>query len=105
MEEFNVNILNNFIQFYKTEIKNVNLFAGMERTDKVNESMEILNNELLKYKRADNKIIQNTENGKYVLYNENTIIGSSNLLFVILIEMSNLQKENPGKKYKIKFRA
>jgi hypothetical protein len=103
MSDFNIELINNFIKFYKNEFDDVELFDGINGEYEVNHQMEFLNMEMEKFKNTneENKKLCNEEK-KYSVYLGESFICSSDLLFVLLIEVSNLEREHPQNKYTIK---
>ncbi|ATZ80505.1 hypothetical protein BMW23_0453 [Bodo saltans virus] len=104
MDNFNIELLNNFIKFYKKEFNDIELFDGIKNDYDVNHQMEFLNIEIEKYKMSndESKILSNDSTKKYSVYLGDSFICASDLLFVVLIEVSNLEREDSKNQYIIK---
>lgn len=112
MEDIWVNIINNYISFYKQEIKNEDLFSGINYSDlgSTNYQMELLNKEIDKFnseKDTEYKkiFILNDENKTiydYVITKNNINYCTSKSLIAVLIELENLKNEDKTSSYNIK---
>ena len=113
--EFNAELikklLNNYIVFYKKEIQDINLFSGIkyENIESTNIQMESFYAEMLEYSHSDESLKNvipinenNTRYEKYIIYKNKKPYCTSKLLFTILIEMINLELEEPDSNYEIK---
>jgi hypothetical protein len=107
MEEIWVDIINKYIKFYKKEIRNVDLFEGMNIDDygSTSEQMELFNNEIEKYKCLGEEF-QNIDNvtddenlKKYIITKNSKNYLTSNSLLSLLIEIINLEKEDTKSRY------
>jgi hypothetical protein len=110
MEDIWVKIINKYIDFYKREIKNVDLFNGIDVKDfsSTSEQMELFNIEIEKYKNLGEifqsliKYEEKDDDLKTYIITENSInILSSDSLLSVLIESINLESENPKNKYNV----
>jgi len=109
-EEFLVEIMNNYLKYYKMTHnldKELTLFDGMNEYDKTitNNQLESFYKELKNYKKNDNKIEKyNPESKTKYLFGitKNTELSLvSNSLFALLIELTNLERENKTIKYEL----
>lgn len=112
MEDIYVNILNKYVNFYKTEIKKLNIFDNINYNDfcSTNNQLELLNSELELYKKNNEEFLEISEYSenntkKYVITKNDEKILISNSLISSLIEIINLENENENKNinYKLKF--
>lgn len=101
------NILNLYQIFYRQEIENIGLFDGL--TDDLattNIQFEYLYADIRKYKEANeedkNINAPNEETQKYVIYENDSIYGSSKFIVGAINEILSLQLEKPNMRYKIK---
>lgn len=101
MEEIYVNLINKYIIFYKTEIKNSNIFDNIDYANfsSTNNQMELFNNEMEKFKKGDDifkNVIKYSENNKkkYAIKNNDKYCFMSESLISALVEMINLENEN-----------
>jgi hypothetical protein len=98
MEEIYVNLINKYIIFYKTEIKNNNIFDNIDYANycSTNNQMELFNAEIEKFKREDDifkNVIEYNENTKkkYSIKKNDMYYLSSDSLISMLIEMINIE--------------
>lgn len=106
MEEIWVEIINKYIKFYKQEIRNVDLFEGMNIDDygSTSEQMELFNDELEKYKYLGDEFknldsVMNDKLKKYIITKNSQNFITSDSLLSILIEIINLENEDVKSKY------
>ncbi len=117
MEEIWVDIINKYIQFYKKEIRNVDLFEGMniDNFGSTSEQMELFNTEIEKYKilgedfqNIDNVTNNDNDNNnnlkKYIIMKNNKNFATSDSLLSLLIEIINLENEDKESKYELGLR-
>lgn len=114
--QFMVDLSNNYLTYFKKQNNKppeLNMFDGIdtENETSVNSQLESFYEELIKYKMLsdDDKNIYKYEELKNfadddelysIQHNGNPIVVSKSL-FSLLIELTNLQNENPKKKYDI----
>jgi hypothetical protein len=100
-----VYIINKYIQFYRKEINNVDFFEGMTPGDygSTSESMEKFYTELEKYNKLEEefKTVSNDCNKKYIITKNSKNFKASDSLLALLIEMYNLENEEPQFKFDI----
>ena len=100
-------IINCYIRFYRSEIRNEGLFDGIDG-ELTNTQLDILRSEVEKFKDSDEEFkslcydINNLK--KYVICVNSKQICSSDSLLAILIENVNLKNENKEIVYDVKFR-
>ena len=107
--EFLVDLINNYIKYYKytNNITN-NLFDDFD-----DKQLKLFWNEMKKYKQDNGEIYQyNNETTKiynYGIYEDNKLILVSDSLFALLLEITNLEYEskyesnsNSNRKYQLK---
>jgi hypothetical protein len=107
MEEIWVDIINKYIKFYKQEIRNVDIFNGINHEDfgATSEQMELFNTEIEKYKclGEDFQNLDNVTNNdnlkKYIITKNNENFVTSDSLLSLLIELINLENEDKESKY------
>jgi hypothetical protein len=111
--EFAVKLINNYIQFYKNEIENVNIFENINKNDLVscNKPMNWIYSEMKKYQELDEetkKIVyivdKNTPLDKYIINKDSQPFATSSSLFSLLLEITSLQDENKDSVYEIKIK-
>jgi len=110
--EIIVSIINNYIKFYKNEIQDVNIFDGVDVNDPTatNIQLNILRNAMNKYKNENDDIrnvIMYTTTDKlkrFVICKNSKPYCSSDLLFSVLIEVSNLEQEDKTNQFIIKLK-
>jgi hypothetical protein len=108
--DFMVNIINNYVKFYREEIKPIGLFDGINETDigSTNMQLNLLYAEMKTYETMTNdakKVINTSKtqpNLKFTIYKNDKPYQTSHSLFSLLIEISNLELEEPGSVFKIK---
>jgi hypothetical protein len=107
MEVIWVDIINKYVQFYKKEIKNVDLFEGMNLDDfgSTSEQMELFNTEIEKYKILGEDF-QNIDNvtddknlKKYIITKNTKNCMTSDSLLSLLVEIINLESEDKESEY------
>jgi hypothetical protein len=111
MEEIWVKIINKYINFYKDQVKNVNLFDGIKIEDfgSTNKQMELFHAEVEKYKtfgedfQSITEITKNINLKKYVITQNSNIFCTSDSLLSLLIEIINLENEDDESKYDLLF--
>lgn len=109
MEEIWVDIINRYIKFYKQEIRNVDIFEGMNHEDfgSTSEQMELFNNEIEKYKCLGEEFqnIDNVTNDdnlkKYIITKNSKNYVTSDSLLSLLIEIINLENEDTKSQYNL----
>lgn len=114
--EFMVDLTNNYLTYFKklnNKPQNLTMFDGINIDDitSVNYQTESFYEEMIKYKElseSDKQIykyenLHDLENNDelYMLQSEGKEICVSKSLFSLLIELTNLQNENPKKQYNI----
>jgi hypothetical protein len=108
--DFKLNILNNYIEFYKSEIQNSEIFENINYTDfsDTNKQIEMLYISKEEYElniEFINKIDEcdpESENyKKYIITKNNIKILTCESLFSLLIELANLKIEDKKNKYNI----
>jgi len=112
MEDTLITVINNYIEFYKNEIQNVDIFVGMDISDlgSTNIQIETLYSEMNKYASSDEKskdvllVSQNVELKKFVICKNNDPFCTSDLLFAVLLEIINLREADDISIYNIKLR-
>jgi hypothetical protein len=107
--DFMVIIINNYIEFYKTEIQDISLFTGINDADiaSTNIQLNVLYSEMKKYQNLnenskDVEMITSNELKKFTIYKDDTPYCTSDYLFTVLIEISNLKENDNKSKYQIK---
>ena len=106
-EEVFVYVINKYIQFYKKEIKNTDFFDGVtiENYGSTSDQMELFNIELEKFKKLDedfkNLCSPKEINKKYVITKNREKILASDSLLSVLIELYNLENEEPEYEFQI----
>jgi hypothetical protein len=107
MEEIWVDLINKYVQFYKKEIRNVDIFEGMNIDDfgSTSEQMELFNTEIEKYKILGEDF-QNIDNvtddnnlKKYIITKNTKNHITSDSLLSLLIEIINLESEDQESEY------
>ena len=114
--EFMVNLTNNYLAYFKKingKPDELNMFDGINVDDElsVNQQLESFYEEMIKYKMLSDsdKNVYKYENlpdfadddELYSIQYDGAQIAVSKSLFSLLIELTNLQNENPKKKYDI----
>jgi len=114
--QFMVDLTNNYLKYFKKQNnkpQELNMFDGIDVNNElsVNSQLESFYEELVKYKMLSDsdKNIYKYENLKtlqnddelYAIQHEDNIIGVSKSLFVLLIELTNLEHEKPKNNYNI----
>ena len=107
--DFMVNIVNNYVKFYRDEIKSIGLFDGINQSDmaSTNLQLSLLYSEMKTYEAMSSDLkkvidVSNQPNLKFIIYKDDKPFRTSSSLFSLLIEISNLQEEDPNSIYKIK---
>jgi len=109
-EDFLVDLINNYIRYYQYISKtNKGLFDDIDSSsDKTitNRQLELFYKELKLYKKkADIEVLEYndfTKDYPYKIFKDDTPIYVSKSLFALLIEITNLEHENPKLNYFIK---
>lgn len=109
MEDIYVQLINKYIYFYKTEIKNCHIFDDIDFSNysSTNNQMELFNEEIEKFKK-ENESFKNIENyseinkKKYILKKNGKEHLMSNSLISIIIENINLENEEENSIFEIK---
>lgn len=107
-----VNLVNNYIQFYKAQIQDIDLFAGLNANDLASTNIQLnaLYSEMKKYQSLDEKskevmmITPNSEQKKFTIYKNDNPYCTTDHLFVALIEITNIKEEISETKYEIKIK-
>lgn len=108
--EFMVEIVNNYIQFYRSEVEDVDIFSGIDEKDmaSTNRQLSLLYAEKEIFENSDEEstkitlLSTNTPSKDYIIYKNNIPYCTSSSLFAVLIEITNLKNEDQKSNYKIK---
>ena len=110
--DFMVNLVNNYIQFYKAQILDINLFDGLNENDlaSTNIQLNVLYSEMKKYQTLDENskdvviMTPNNESKKFTIYKNDNPFCTTDHLFVALIEITNMKEESTEFKYEIRIK-
>ena len=109
--DFMVNLVNNYIQFYKAQIQDIDLFAGLENDlASTNIQMNVLYSEMKKYQSIDENskdviiVTPNLDLKKFTIYKNDSPWCTTDHLFIALIEITNIKEEDIKSKYEIRIK-